>query len=118
MITSEELTLDLSPESSEEDRTEIFVRLSRSYWHANNGAYMRMSLRCLKRRTKGYNIFDDDCSNVGAGKAISQIKNLDKCKDGIYKLVFRGHAPDYWTGCVEDWHYELVPLEEKPKIAT
>lgn len=94
----------------EEERTQTVVRLSRSYWHDKNGAYQRVSLRYLKRHTKGFNVFDDDCSMVGAEDVIRKIINLDKCDDGVYELVMCNMYNDWETGHVEDWDYQLVPF--------
>jgi len=97
-----------SEDANAEERTQIVVRLRRSYWHDNDGAYQRISLRYLKRHTKGFNVFDDDCSMVGAEDVIPKIVNLEKCKDGIYQLAMCNAHKDWETGHVEDWDYQLI----------
>lgn len=99
-----------SEPTKEDERTQIVVRLRRSYWHDNDGAYQRTSLRYLKRHTKGFNVFDDDCSMVGAEDVIPKIVNLAKCKDGIYQLVICNAHRDWETGHVEDCDYQLLPF--------
>ena len=93
-----------------EERTQIVVRLRRSFWHDNDGAYQRTSLRYLKRHTKGFNVFDDDCSMVGAEDVIPKIVNLEKCEDGIYQLTTCNAHRDWETGHIEDWDYQLLPF--------
>lgn len=97
-----------SEDANAEERTQIVVRLRRSYWHDNDGAYQRTSLRYLKRQTKGFNFFDDDCSMVGAEDVIPKIVNLEKCKDGIYQLAMCNVHKDWETGHVEGWDYQLL----------
>lgn len=99
-----------SEPTKEDERTQIVVRLRRSYWHDNDGAYQRTSLRYLKRHTKGFNVFDDDCSMVGAEDVIPKIVNLAKCKDGIYQLEMCNAFRDWETGHVVDWDYQLLPF--------
>lgn len=90
--------------------TQIVVRLRRSYWHDNDGAYQRTSLRYLKRHTMGFNVFDDDCSMVGAEDVLRKIVNLHKCKDGVYILKTYNSSIDWETGYVEHWDYILTPF--------
>lgn len=98
------------PTEPEEDATVITVRLTRSYWHDPDGAYQRISLKYLKRRCKGFNIFDDDCSMVGAEDVIPRIVNLEECEAGLYELVPCNENRDYFTGTIEEWDYHLVPV--------
>ena len=98
------------PETRSDDRTQIVVRLRRSYWHDNDGAYQRTSLRYIKRHTKGFNFFDEDCSMVGTEDVIPKIVNLAKCEDGVYLLVMCNAHRDWETGHVEDWDYQLLPF--------
>jgi len=102
--------LDASEDASTEERTQIVVRLRRSFWHDNDGAYQRTSLRYLKKHTKGFNVFDDDCSMVGAEDVIQRIVNLERCEDGIYQLTTCNAHRDWETGHVEDWDYQLLPF--------
>ena len=99
------------PESTtEEERTQIVVRLRRSFYHDNDGAYQRTTLRYLKRHTKGFNVFDDDCSMIGADDVIPRIVNLAECKDDIYQIVICNAHKDWETGQVESWDYKLIPF--------
>lgn len=112
---SEEFLIRDPFDSKKDERTEIVVRLRTNYWHDNDGAYKRTSLKYLKRQTKGFNVFDDDCSMVGAEDVVSRIVNLSQCKDGIYQLVTCNAYSDWETGLVEDWDYKLVPIADKTK---
>jgi hypothetical protein len=105
------------PETRSDDRTQIVVRLHRSYWHDNDGAYQRTSLRYLKRHTKGFNFFDEDCSMVGTEDVIPKIVNLAKCEDGVYLLVMCNAHRDWETGHVEDWDYQLLPFSPNAQIS-
>lgn len=115
-VGSGDLLGDSEP-TKEDERTQIVVRLRRSSWHDNDGAYQRTSLRYLKRHTKGFNVFDDDCSMVGAEDVIPKIVNLAKCKDGIYQLAMCNEHKDWETGHVEDWDYQLLPFSPNHVLA-
>lgn len=109
--------LGASEDASTEERTQIVVRLRRSFWHDNDGAYQRTSLRYLKKSTKGFNVFDDDCSMVGAEDVISKIVNLEKCEDGIYQLTTCNAHRDWETGHIEDWDYQLLPFSPNMEVS-
>ena len=92
-------------------RTRMVVRLRRSFWHDNDGAYQRVSLKYLKRHTEGFNILDDECTLIGADEVFPKIINLDKCRDGVYKIILCNEHRDYETGHIEDWDYRLEPFD-------
>lgn len=97
-------------DTEEAKKTRTVVRLRRSFWHDNDGAYQRVSLRYLKRHAEGFNLFDDDCGMVGADNVISKITNLSECEDGIYEIVTCNAHRDWETGHIEDWDYRLIPF--------
>lgn len=96
---------------SDEDRPQTVVRLSRSMWHDKDGAYSRTTIRYMKRHTRGYNVFDEDCKNIGAQDVIPRIVNLDDCEDGVYQLIMCDERKDWETGYVEDWDYKLIAFD-------
>lgn len=102
-------------DSNPSDPWRVFVRLSRSYWHDNDGIYIKTTLRYLKRKCSGFNCFDNDCDLGGAEWGIKNIINLDECKDGIYELIIVNEHRDWETGIVEDWEWKLIELEEENK---
>ena len=102
-------------DTAEEKRTRMVVRLRRSTWHDPDGVYQRIGLRYLKRHTEGFNVFDDECSNIGADDVLGKVINLNACDDGVYELVLCNAHRDYETGHVEDWDYRLVPFNPKAR---
>lgn len=103
---------DIDKQYKEEPPNKTIVRLRRSAWHDNDGVYEKISLKYLKRQTKGFNIFDDDCRMAGADGAVRKIVNLSLCDDGLYELQTCNHSTDWETGIVDDWDYILVPYNK------
>lgn len=102
------------PWSAEECRSGFAVYAHKSGDAIVQGAYQRTSLRYLKRHTKGFNFFDEDCSMVGTEDVIPKIVNLAKCEDGVYLLVMCNAHRDWETGHGEDWDCQLLPFSPNP----
>ena len=111
--TLEALLSDTAPPSDAE-ATRTVVRLTRSFWCDPAGAYQRLSIRYLKRQCRGFNIFAEDCSMIGADDVMPRITNLEQCKDGVYELVTCNEHRDYESGHVEEWDYKLAPIASGP----
>lgn len=45
------------------------------------------------------------------------ITNLDKCKDGIYKIQICNPRTDWETGYIDEYDYKLVPFKEEDNNA-
>lgn len=99
-------------EGSKEPIPVCVVRLITSFWHDGNGVYIKKSLRILRRKSSGYNILLEDCSNSDAEEVLTKITNLDKCEDDIYQVVTCDEIRDWESGYVEDYSYRLIPYEE------
>ena len=109
-----EIDLDSTLVESAEDKREpiCIVRLSRSYWHHEEGMYCKVSLRYLKRKCQGYNLLKEDAYISSAIDVMPKIVNLDKCDDGIYQVVSCNVSTDWETGYVDDYDYQLIPWKD------
>lgn len=88
------------------------VKITTSYWYDKDGAYLKKSLKVLKRKSSGYNVLLEDCSMMGAEPVLTRMLNIDKVKDGIYEVTVTNISRDCETGYVDDWDLELVPFVE------
>lgn len=103
------MTSPLRPSINANVRPRIVVRLERSHWHDDRGAYLRIGLRYLKRHGRGCNFLDEDCRMTGAEDVLPRIVNLHRCEDGVYELISINETTDWETGYVDDWQYKLIP---------
>ena len=98
------------PIPSDEEKPCVCVSVRTSKYRTSRGVAYYRELRFLKRRTTGFNFFEEDIAQIGADEAISQITNLNTVKDGRYKIVMVNMSYDYETGHLDSWDYELQPL--------
>ena len=91
------------------------VRLRRTWWHDSKGCYQRIDLRYMKRYCEGYNILEDDSSNIGFENVEANILNIAECEDGIYQVVTCNEKRDYESGCIEEYDYRLLPFTPSVK---
>ena len=89
------------------------LRVRTSYWHDDNGLYIRKTLSFLKRKSEGLNFILEDSSQVGADETIPKINNLNEVEDGLYEIVVDNDMKDWETGYIEDWEYRLIPYKEE-----
>lgn len=89
----------------------VVVRLKTYSWSSKRGVHQRRDLLFLKRQCEGYNVVDEDVSNVGASDVVSRIVNLDACPDGVYEVVICNEKRDWESGYVEDYDYKLVAVK-------
>lgn len=92
------------------------VRLKTSYWSDSKGVHKKKSLTYMKRKCRGYNILEDDCSNIGAEEVVPLITNLDSSSDGLYMVVTCNMARDWETGYVDAYEYKLISIPEDADI--
>lgn len=107
--------LDL-PSQEQHDLIEsrCVVRLSTTAWATKKGVFLQKSLVYLKRKCQGFNILQEDVSQIGDIEVLSRIENLDSCPDGVYLVLTCDEVKDWETGYIEDYGYRLVPYEEEP----
>ena len=92
------------------------VRLTTSVWNDGSAVHIKKTLRYLRRKCSGYNILDEDCSNVGADLVVKNIINLDECEDGVYKVITCNEWAAWETPhIIEDYDYKLIPFTEDLK---
>ena len=92
-------------------KCQTVVRVVTTSWMDGKGLHTKRSLNILKRKSFGYNILEDECSNIGADDAALKILNLHEVKDGIYEVIACNVYRDIETGCVDDWDLKLIPLD-------
>ena len=86
------------------------VRLATTMWRDSRGIHLKKSLNFLKRKRKGYNILDEDCSMGGTEEAMLRITNINSVEDGVYKVVTHNEQTDWESGVVDDYDYKLVAM--------
>lgn len=91
----------------------VIVRLRTTTWADSKGLHIKRSLTYLRRKCVGFNELEEDVSSSGAEQVITSIKNLNQCKDGIYKVVMCGIWRDWETGYIEACNYKLVPVSKR-----
>lgn len=92
------------------------VRLRTSTWSDRKGVHIRRSLTYLRKLCRGFNVLEEDVSNLGAEDAVGQITNLEECPDGIYEVRVCNQSTDWETGYVDGYDLKLIPFlpQEKP----
>lgn len=98
----------LNPKKTENVCT---VRLTTTYWSNATGVHTKKSLVFLRRQCKGYNIFEEDSSNMGASEVLPYVTNLYECRDGVYRVKLCNVSKDFETGQVDYYDYVLMPVE-------
>lgn len=93
-----------------EKECQTVVRVITTCWADNKGAHTKRSLNVLKRKSFGFNILEDECSNIGAEEAMGNILNLYDVKDGIYEIITCNISRDIESGYVDDWDLKLIPF--------
>jgi hypothetical protein len=110
--SKDNLELELKQDDTEELCNRTVVRLITNMWSDNRGLHFKKTINFLKRQCCGFNIAEEDISNMGADFVIEGIVNLHSVKDGVYDLIVCNQQTDWETGYVEDYDYMLVPSED------
>ncbi len=84
------------------------VRLRTTMWADKNGLHTKKSLTFLRRKSKGFNVLEEDASAAGVEEILPRILNMDECEDGVYEVVTCNESRDYETGYIDDYDYWLV----------
>jgi hypothetical protein len=100
-------------ESEIKEESRCVIRLQTNIWSDKRGLHYKKSLSILKRKCKGFNILEEDTSNIGAEDLFPKILNFNECKDGIYEVVTCNESRDYETGYIDDYDYRLIPYNSK-----
>lgn len=88
------------------------VKLSTGTWSDKRGLYQRKTLSFMKRLSSGYQVLREDAGMIGAEEVIGRIINLDSCDDGLYRVAVVNESRDWETGYVDDYDYELIPVDK------
>ena len=102
----------LTVSDSKQEVDVCVVRITTNYWSDTKGLYSKKSIRFLRRKCKGFNILEEDISQIGADWVIKDIENLDRVEDGIYKVVTTNVTRDWESGHIEGYDYRLVKYRE------
>ena len=108
-LTVNPIELSLSEPISD---NELVVRLKTESWFDDKGIYIKKKILFMKRQSNGNNFLLEDCNQMGSDEVDGRIINLDECSDGLYKVIICHEYRDWETGMIEDWEYQLIPIEE------
>ena len=101
--------LDFTAGTNKKHQENICIaRVITSVWHDSRGVYIKKSLNFLKRKSVGFNVIDEDCSNIGVDEVVHRIINFNDVPDGIYRVITCDESRDWETGAIEDWNYKLI----------
>ncbi len=103
--------LELSDGKPKEVHQQV-VRLKTTYWKGKRGFYQQKSLTTLSRKSKGFQLLDEEVSNGGA-EVIGRIINLDACEDGVYLVTTCNESRDWESGHIDDYDLQLIPYVEQ-----
>lgn len=96
----------------EEPENICVVRVKTSYWNDGNGLYQKKAITFLRRKSKGFNILEEDCSAIGTDQVMQHIENLGSVEDGIYRVQTINETRDWESGYVDGYDYFLVKYED------
>lgn len=86
------------------------VKLTTTTWADKRGLHTKKSLMFLRRKCAGFNVLEEDASEVGAVDAVNSILNLDECGDGLYEVVVCNETHDWESGHVDGYDLKLIPF--------
>ena len=92
----------------------VVVRVRTSYWHDKKGGHIRKDINYLKRKSRGYNVLDEDMYLGSADLVLPTIINLYDVEDGIYELITVNESRDWETGYIDSYDMKLIPYKENP----
>lgn len=87
------------------------VRLLTNVWRDERCLHIKRTLRVLRRHGRGYNLLQEDLSNLGPTEVYERIVNLNSCPDGLYEVVICNETMDWESGHVDDYDYKLVAFD-------
>ena len=94
---------------AEPARREV-VKLVTSSWCDKRGLHIRRDMLAVKRKSRGHQCLEEDCSMISPDEVWPRIVNLNECKDGLYEVVICNEWKDWETGHIEDYDYKLLPF--------
>lgn len=92
-------------------KSQCIVKVTTSACTRGDSLVWARSIRTMKRMSEGFDFLRDEISQVGP-EIVWNIVNLLKVEDGIYELVTTNEYTNRETGCIEDWDYKLIPVEQ------
>ena len=106
----EESKVELIFSKKEEDEPRLKVKLTTSSYRTKSGYIQQKSLYFYKTPNPEHllDCFLEHADHLG----MYSIDNLHLLDSGVYELKCVAGPTDYFTGCVEDWDYELIPWRD------
>ena len=105
-------SLKAIPPPEHEDTS--IVRVKTSTWISDKGIIsLRKDIIPIKRKSKGYQILQEDAANIGVLEVVDKIVNLDEISDGLYEIITVNEFRDWESGYIEDYDYKLIPFDNK-----
>ncbi len=101
-----------SKEEKETQENCCVVRLATSIWSNNDGVFFKKSLYYLRRKSKGYNILQEEVDAMSCSDAYRSIVNLDDYSDGVYRIGITNESHDFESGLCDGYDLILIPYEE------
>lgn len=89
------------------------VKVITNVYSNHQGVHIKKSLIFLRRKCKGFNVLEEECSGIGADEVVPRIINLDECNDGIYEIITCNESHDWETGYIDDYDFKLIPFKEE-----
>ena len=89
------------------------IRLRTSTWVTEKGLHAKTDLMFMRRKSKGFNLLEEEAIAIGSDEVIQRITNLADCEDGLYEVRTCNEREDWETGCIDDYDFNLVPLDEE-----
>lgn len=85
------------------------VRVRTSAFQSGNGLRIQKDIYVLRKQSSGHDFFNEDIQMAGAADTVLIIKNLNECKDGVYRVMITDAKRDLETGIIEDYKFNLIP---------
>lgn len=99
----------LDVDENEEPSVNV-VRVKTSWWKDERGLHYRKDILTMKGLSSGYQILQEDSSNIGAYEVGEKI-DFQNCSDGLYEVIITNQTYDWETGYLDDYDYKLVPYK-------
>lgn len=99
--------------SSSEPPPRCVVRIRTSCWFDRSGIHFKKDIVFLKRKSSGYQFFEEDVQMVGAEEVLNRCVDIFNLKDGIYEVYTVNERSDWETPhIIDDYDYAFKPYVE------
>jgi hypothetical protein len=88
------------------------VRLSTNVYMRGDALVQERRIYTLKRKSIGYNVFEDDLEMIGT-EVWNSIKDINNTPDGKYIIDMCNMSRDWESGTIDEWDLCLTPYTEE-----